>query len=159
MSFMKSKKRLILEYLLIAMVVVIGGTVTALWWNKKQVEHKLTQTELQLQTVKNRVDSLEYLTSRQEETIQQLSKAREKDADALGGLLDDYRAFTESDYHMRQRLDSLETKNEEVRDYYIQPIPRQLACLLDPQACREGSQAGTGVLERGTPGSSGEALH
>lgn len=148
-----------MEYLLIALVVVIGGAVTALWWNKKQVEYKLTQTQLQLQTVKNRVDSLEYLTSKQEETIQQLSKAREKDANALGGLLEDYRRFTASDYHMRQRLDSLETKNEEVHDYFIQPIPRQLVCLLDPQACREGSEAGTGVLKGSPAGSAGEALH
>ena len=123
-GFVSTKGRLIIEYILIAAVVTMAGAMLALWSVKKH-------TDAKLETVQQRVTVLESENQRQETTIAYLKELRRKDAQALDGLMQDYRILAERDHKVRDRLKELERSNESVRNYLNRPLPAELKCLLN----------------------------
>lgn len=130
-TFLTSKFRLVIEYALIAAVVIIAGVAVALWGAKKKTELVLAQTETRLTTSESRLSTVESVNQANLETINQLTSLRSKDASAIDGLLTDYRSLSNNDTAVRTRLQTLERSNEAVRDYLNQPVPTELACLLN----------------------------
>lgn len=138
LGFMKNKKRLVIEYALIAVLVAVAGFTFTMWLSKERIEKSLLTTQLELQTVSSRLNSVEEVNQAQEATISELKELRLKDAQALTGLLTDYKTLADNDYRARQRLSSLEKSNETVRNYLNQPIPPDLVCLLN-NTCNAGN--------------------
>jgi hypothetical protein len=90
--------------------------------------------------------------NQQQETIGELKELRLQDAQALTGLLTDYKVLADNDARARNRLATLEKSNETVRNYLNQRIPPDLACLLN-NTCDTGNsgsdKGGTGSTSRG----------
>lgn len=130
-SWLTGNFRLVIEYVLIGTVVSLAGVAVALWGAKAKTEVILAKTETRLGATEGRVTTLESVNQAHEETIKELKDLRGQDAKALDGLLNDYKLLAESDARVRTRLHSLETSNENVRNYLNLPVPAQLDCLLN----------------------------
>lgn len=130
LGFFKRKPRLIAEYGLIAAVVIIGGLTVSQWYGKTKTETRLAETEAALSTLGGRLALVEAVNDAHERTIDNLRELRERDAQALEGLLNDYRDLSLRDAEVRSQLDALQQTNEIVRDYLSQPIPADLVRML-----------------------------
>lgn len=143
LGFFKTKKRLVIEYILIALLVATAAFTFTMWLQKLEVEKSLAETRTDLVTVQNRVTVVESVNSELEQTVGNLKELRLEDAKALGGLLRDYKALADRDLQVRRRLSTLEQTNETVREYLNQPLPPELVCMLN-NTC----EAGTGDTNR-----------
>lgn len=132
--FLRTKKRLAIEYGMIAAVVTLAGTTLALWSQKGKQARQLQATE-------QRVTVLELVQEQNVATIEDLKRLRHNDARALDGLLTDFKELSARDTQVRQRLRILEQSNEAIRDYLDTPIPLELRCLLDA-TCYPGNGPG-----------------
>lgn len=139
-SFFSKKKRLVLEYALIAVIVTVAGFTFTLWLSKIRTERDLANTQLELIGVQSRLTTIESINVTQKEEIAALGKLRAVDAQALGGLLADYKELASSDAAVRDRLKNLENSNEAVRNYLSQPIPPELVCMLN-ESCPAGADS------------------
>lgn len=164
LAFFENKTRLVLEYVLIAVIVAVAGFTFTMWLSKERTEKSLLTTQNELQTVQQRLGAVESVNLQQQETIAELKELRFQDAQALMGLLTDYKVLANNDAHARNRLATLEQANETVRNYLNQRIPPDLACLLN-NTCDTGNsgsdKGGTGSTSRGAgaavPASSGSS--
>ena len=152
LGFFKNKTRLVIEYALIAVIVAAAGFTFSMWLSKERTEKSLLTTQNELQTVQQRLGAVESVNRQQQETIGELKELRFQDAQALMGLLTDYKVLANNDAHARNRLATLEQANETVRNYLNQRIPPDLACLLN-NTCDTGNsgsdKGGTGSTSRG----------
>ena len=157
-TFVKTRSRLAIEYGLIAVLIAVAGFTFSLWLSKGETEKELSQAKTSLASVQGRLNSVEQINQTQEATIGELKELRLIDAQALTGLLSDYKTLSKSDTRARKRLDTLEKTNEVVRNYLDQRIPPDLACLLN-DTCgatgtgdtgREGNRAPSSALGTGS---------
>ena len=152
LGFFKNKTRLIIEYVLIAAIVAAAGFTFSMWLSKERTEKSLLTTQNELQIVQQRLGAVESVNQQQQETIGELKELRFQDAQALTGLLTDYKVLANNDARARNRLATLEQSNETVRNYLNQRIPPDLACLLN-NTCDTGNpgsdKGGTGSTSRG----------
>lgn len=130
-GFVGSKGRLIIEYGLVAIVVTLLGGMAALWQGKLKTEVRLVNTEKNLGDVNNRLQTAETVNDIQNGTIDNLKDLRAKDARVLDKLITDYRTLARDDSSFRNRLTKLENSNADVKSYLNQPIPVELACVLN----------------------------
>ncbi len=131
LGFFKNKTRLAIEYFLIAVLITVAGATFTMWLSKERTEKSLQVTKTELVTVQDRLVNVERINRDQQETIAELRSLRSKDAEALTGLLYDYKELSKNDTHARQRLTALEDSNDFVKTYLNQRIPSDLACLLN----------------------------
>ena len=165
LGFFKNKTRLVIEYVLIAVIVAAAGFTFSMWLSKERTEKSLLTTQNELRTVQQRLGAVESVNQQQQETIGELKELRLQDAQALTGLLTDYKVLADNDARARNRLATLEKSNETVRNYLNQPIPLDLVCLLN-RTCDAGNsgsdKGGAGGASRGTgltvPAGSGQGL-
>jgi len=143
LSFLKSKIRLAIEYVLIACVVALCAVTTTLWVQRNSISAKLDHTEEQVVSLTNEVGI-------QGATIDDLKSLRVQDAEALSGLLSDYKSLSQNDATVRDRLRRLEQTNEVVRKYLETPIPPELQCVLNDTCAATGDQGGKSGPARGT---------
>lgn len=143
LGFFTSKKRLLIEYMLIAVLLAVAGFTFNLWLNKAKVESKLEAAKKEVKVIQSKLLAIELVNDVQEKTIEDLRDLRITDAKALTGLLQDYKLLAKRDTEARQRLSALENTNETVRAYLNTPIPAELECLLN-NSCRTGSEGGDG---------------
>lgn len=131
--FVRDKKRLIIEYILIAVIVASAATVFTLWLQREKTENKLVEASQKIDGLKKRVHTVEQINATQDRTIKTLNELREQDATALGGLLNDYTRLSERDKSVQKQIAELEKNNEKVRSYLSQPLPPELRSLLTGQ--------------------------
>lgn len=152
LGFFKHKTRLVIEYVLIAVIVAVAGFTFTMWLSKERTEKSLLTTQNELQTVQQRLGAVESVNRQQQETIGELKELRLQDAQALTGLLTDYKVLADNDARARNRLVTLEKSNETVRNYLNRHIPPDLACLLN-NTCDTGNSGsdkdGAGGTARG----------
>jgi hypothetical protein len=128
--------RLVVEYLLIAAVITIGGATLHLWQAKKLLTAKN-------ETLTERMSSLANEVAVQDSTIKMLSSAREKDERAFRALMTENQRLDALTAANRKRLQELESQNEEVRKYLRTRIPPELACLLNNSCGASGDKDGS----------------
>lgn len=133
-NFVTGKKRLLCEYGLIAAVVTIGGFTLSQWYSKSQLEKRLVNAELQVEAMQSRVTIVEAVNQAHEATLDSLRELRARDAAALKGLIEDYKTLTMRDQQVRNQLYELRKSNESVAAYLAQPVPSELARLLNSTA-------------------------
>lgn len=143
-GFVSSKKRLIIEYALIAVVLSLAAVTFTLWLQKRTTDQKL-------ETVQASLTTLEVANQIQDKTIDDLKDLRKRDAHALDGLLSDFKVLAEHDNTVRRKLRNLETTNEAVRDYLNKPVPAELACVLDNTCNKDSDQDGKGSAPGQSP--------
>ncbi len=122
-TLFKDKKRLLIEYIMIAIVVALCGFSLTMWWQKKNQEETI-------EAMGKKVTILESVTTKQSATIDSLKSQREIDSTSLQSLQQDYKNLWQSDQQSKKRLGDLEKQNAKVKKYLDEPIPRELVCLL-----------------------------
>lgn len=135
-GFVTNKLRLFLEYVLIALLLGVAGALVVMWLQSKLQAQKLehAQTQVATLTMQNQMNS---------RTIVRLMELRQRDAEALKGLLDDNHMLYASDKQARDRVAALEREDESVRKYLSQPVPASLAGLLNSETAGPGAEART----------------
>lgn len=142
-DWFRNKKRLYIEYTLVALFVAFGGLALSLWLTKRELKDDLAATTKQLDAVKGRLTTVEFRNTQLEETANNLRDLRARDNEALQGLLTEFEDLSTKNRTVRTRLTELEKTNEAVRDLRNQPIPPELSCVLEPRSCQAGDQIGT----------------
>lgn len=159
LGFMKSKKRLVIEYALLAVLVAVAGFTFTMWLQKERTEKALLQAQGDLVAVQSRLTVVEAVNDQQEQTIANLKDLRVEDAKALGGLLNDYKSLAANDARVRRRLTTLEQTNETIHNYLNQPIPADLVCLLNGTCDKAGNSGRDSSREGDSAGATGAAVH
>lgn len=141
------KFRLVVEYLLLALVVIAAASCITLWVETREQRHEIGQ-------LRTRVVNNEIMNATQASTIDGLLAARRKDAEVTAGLLRDFAAISRLDKATQRKLRELERRNASVRDYLDQPIPADLGCLLDGscKASADSDEGGAGSPAAGAAG-------
>lgn len=134
--FVRDKKRLMIEYVLIAVIIASAATVFTLWLQNRKQDDKLTTASQTIDGLKTRIQTVEFVNETQEQTIKTLNDLREQDALALGGLMTDYDRLSERDKSVQKQLAELEKNNAKVRSYLNQPLPPELRSLLEGRVTR-----------------------
>ncbi len=116
--FIRDKKRLVLEYALIALLLPAAGLTISLWVQNKETTNRLTHTENVLQEVAQQKDILE-------------TRVATVEADNRK-LIVSVSILATNDNKTQSRLGTLEKNNEAVRYYLNQRLPLELKCLLNP---------------------------
>lgn len=127
----KGNHRLLIEYFLIAVVLVTAGLALTMWLQREKYEDRLAVAELNLATARQRLTAVEQVNQGQAQTIASLRHLRELDSRALGGLVSDYAKLTARDATLSREISVLEKNNAEVRSYLDEPVPADLARLLE----------------------------
>ena len=123
-AFVTNNARLVLEYVLIALVIAGGALTIAAHYRVKELEESNT-------ALTSRVATMEVVDATQNKTIADLQDLRQKDAEVMAGLVNDYAKLSKSDVSARKKLLDLEKQNARVRDYLSQPVPPELVCMLN----------------------------
>lgn len=129
--FVKEKSRLLIEYALLAVLLVTLGLSFSLWLSRKKTDDMLTTANEHIELLKTRVAVVEQVNEFQQGTIDTLEQLRAQDAKALTGLSDDYERLNSRDQSVRKRIQELEKTNAQVRSYLDQPLPDDLRSLLN----------------------------
>ena len=131
------KRRLFVEYLLLAMFIMFAGLSFALWYTRKEVKAELALANADLIVVNNRLTTQEFINDTQNLTIDNLRNLRQIDNDALASLLGEFDSLSKTNKTVRSKLQELEKTNEAVRNLRNQPLPPELGCLLEPRSCQD----------------------
>lgn len=127
---LKGKSRLVIEYVLLAVLIAAATLSVTLWLQRERVEQKLEKAGTEIEGLQGRLSGVEIINERQQATIKSLEGLREQDAKALTGLNDDYQSLAARDERVRQQIRELEKQNAQVRLYLDQPVPPELGQLL-----------------------------
>lgn len=145
MSFVKNKKRLVIEYALIALLITVAGGTFALWLQKEKTEKELLNTKNTVVGLQSRITTIEELNQAQENRINDLKDLRKRDGEALSGVMKDLKSITDNNLVFKRFLNELENKNETVRTFLNQPVPPELAECLRSYTCETGTpKSGSG---------------
>lgn len=123
-NFFRPNLRLLVEYALIALVLVIGGAMLHMWSVKNNLQKKNEELAVRMSTV-------ELTNQLQEESLTTLREARSADNEAIKGLADDNKRLSDVHNKNLNRLRALEKQNASVRAYLDQRLPPELACVLN----------------------------
>lgn len=130
-GFVKSKSRLVIEYVLIGLLITIAGLTFTMWLAKERTETKLERAEADVAVLQSKVSEVERINNDQARTIEQLQELRVLDATTLQGLMRDHDAITKRDTSERKQVKQLEKTHEDVKSFMQQPVPPVLGCVLD----------------------------
>lgn len=130
-GFFTGKLRLYLEYLLIALLMMVLGWATYQYIHGLKLDNTVTKLSSDLATSAQRVDAVEKVNAQQQEAINTIKGVREVDSTMLQGLAKDMETLRVKDTSMKNRLGTLEKSNEAVRKYLNTAIPAPVGCLLD----------------------------
>lgn len=118
------KARLIVEYVLIATVVILCCISYMLWLHKRYAESEL-------ETEKLKISQIEQINKSQQETIEHLKNIREIDGKSVAALLTTTDSIRKSAAKATARLEKLENENENVSKYLATPVPFELQCQAE----------------------------
>lgn len=134
-DFVKTRFRLVVEYILIAIVVSLLATAFTFYVEK-------LQGEIKLERVTTKAELLDNANSSNLAAIEQLRQDNMKNNVAMRDLMKRNQAIQTEFYMAQQKLDQLETTDEKVSKYLNTPIPDSLQCLLNAE-CATGIENGS----------------
>lgn len=100
--FVNRKTRLVVEYVLVAILITTAGTAASLWFEQAAMT-------AQLQAVQGKVVVIESVNEKQELTIHDLDIRHAE---------------------LKGKLSDLEKSDEALKNYLSQPLPGKLGCML-----------------------------
>lgn len=135
-TFFTDQFRLALEYLLIALVIAIGAFSIHIWIEKTKAKQAFSDIRISLEEVKNKAIVQDLLLQAQGEKLSSIERLRSLDAKSLSSLYNELISIAGSDSQLKERINSLENKDESVRTYLDSDVPAGLACVLD-ETCQD----------------------
>lgn len=149
-SFFGPKARLIIEYVLIAMLLAALGLAVTLYVAKLKQDRAVAELRGDVTTLTGEVGGLKNVNEIYKADITELKELRFLDAEALGKLVDEMKNLSTQDTEFRNKLSRLEATDESVRAYLNSPVPPQLRCMLE-RTCEDPAdgvpKAGAGTVQ------------
>jgi len=125
-TFAREKCRLIIEYILIAVLITTAALTLNLWLGKLKVESKLSAVTVELGEVKNKIVVLESVNKVQQQTIDDLKNLRAKDSKIVAELISGFDEIASNTSGRASSIETLERKDETVSNYLNTVIPPNL---------------------------------
>lgn len=133
--FLMASGRLVAEYFLIGAVVILGSLCVNLYMSDREAKKYVDNLSLQVKEQHVEIQAMNTANDEQTKTINALQELRNRDSEALGGLVRDFQVLAKTNNSVDKRLKTLEQNNETVRKYLQADIPTPLICLLNKQDC------------------------
>lgn len=133
LPFVKENGRMVLSYVLIALVIASASLAVTMWFQRERLDKKLETAQVKIGALERKVQAVETINREQQSQIENLAELREIDSKALTGLNDDYRALNDRDVRLNKQMRNLENSNATVRGYLDTPVPDDLRRLLNEQ--------------------------
>lgn len=134
-SFLRDKARLIIEYGLILLVIVLGVYGTVAYFRTRALTESTLQLSERLGSVKGTLDQQVTVNADQDKAITELKRLREIDSQALDGLhIELDKADTKGD-DLRAKIRQLEKTNADAKALLDTAVPPAVGCVLDDRPC------------------------
>ena len=144
-TWVLTRKRLLMEYLLLAMFLVTGGLSVGMWAAKKGVTADLEGTRLYLRTVSEKLEMAHQEIQVQQQQLEQMKKTGAANSVAIHNMITQWERVNRENDVMRSRLQDLERKDPSVANWLDVPIPDALGGLLNSaNAATQGTGRGAG---------------
>ena len=127
----KSKLRLWIEYLLIAIILVLMGVAAYNWVTRLKQDTRIAVLESDVRAAEDRVKLVEEVNEQQAAAIDTIRGLNDVNDTMLKGLATDMEALRVRDRTAFSRLAALEKSNEAVRQYLNTVVPAPVGCVLD----------------------------
>lgn len=137
-ALVTNKKRLIIEYGMLIVLIAVAGFSLALWVKGSATEERLHSVQGDLGTMQGRLNTVERVNQQHEQTITDLKQLRLQDSRALEDVLTTIKVVSETDTRVRNRLEELKKKNGQVSNFLDMDIPLDMQCVLD-NSCNPAS--------------------
>lgn len=127
---MISRKRLMLEYLLIGALMITGGAATGMWAMKRELSIRLDAAEKQSEYFSERLQIARGYIETQHKTIEEMRDTMKRNENALSKLSRTVQHANENDAEFRKEFDKIKS-NKDVIDFLNTRVPDDVARLLN----------------------------
>lgn len=148
----KSKVRLYLEYLVLALLLAVVGLAVTLKMQTYRQEISINNLSHGLDKANDEINVVRSVNEAQESVIQTLGSQRLKDNQVVDQLLETYDKLRDADQRIRSQLETLEKTDADAKAYFNSPIPESVACLYDDSCSKAGDDSKDRVPEADSPG-------
>ena len=144
-TWVLTRKRLLMEYLLLAMFLMAGGLCVGMWAAKKGLIADLEGTRLYLHSVSEKLEMAHQEIELQHQQLEQMKKTGAANSVAIHNMVTQWERVNRENDAMRSRLQDLERKDPSVANWLDVPIPDALGGLLNSaNAATQGTGRGAG---------------
>lgn len=130
-GWVTSHVRLTIEYLLIAVTLMLAGTVLYNRTRIAQAETRIVTLSGDLQGAAATVHQQAEANRQQDEAIAKLGQLRELDSQVITGLDSDLHKIGVRDRSIRDKLAKLEARNAQAKALLDTAVPADVGCVLD----------------------------
>lgn len=137
--------------LLIGCIIILGAGVITLGARAYFQQQALDGFWQKMTEQEQSISKLEDANGNQKAVIDELSSQRERDAQAVEGLIESISGLAQQDENTRNRLKTLEVSNAKTRAYLDRLVDPAVSCMLDPQCEDDQRPAAHRVESAGEP--------
>lgn len=130
-KFVGDRKRLVIEYVMIAVVVTMAGALFTLWLEKRTLADQLGEVLVKVEGLEIENKNQDIVIEQQTDSIETLQDIRKRDSDILTKLFNDYGTLSQTNSVFKKQLQDLEKNNESVQKYMHSDLPAELNCVLN----------------------------
>lgn len=134
-SYLTSKARLIVEYGLILVIIILGVYGTVAYFRTKSLTASTLDLSQRLGSVKGTLDEQVDANKDQDKAIKELKRLREIDSKALDGLHTELDKADTKGEDLRAKIRQLEKTNADAKALLDTAVPPSVGCVLDGTPC------------------------
>lgn len=149
-SYLSGKARLIVEYVLILVVIILGVYGTMAYFRTKSLTESTLDLSQRLGQVKGTLDQQVDANKDQDKAISELKRLREIDSQALDGLHNELDKADTKGQTLRDKVRQLEKTNADAKALLDTAVPAAVGCVLDGTPC-PGSSSNVTDGRTGSP--------
>ncbi len=140
--------RLLIEYALLAAVVMLAGTVLYNRTRIAQAETRIVSLSGDLQDAASTIRAQVAANKQQDEAIAELNRLRELDSRAITGLNSDLAKVGSTGKAIRNKIAELEVRNAQAKALLDTAVPADVGCVLDRTPCPAAGNHPNGSADR-----------
>jgi len=137
-STAKSRFRLWIEYVLIAVAIVALAWVVATHSRNQRLQDKVQQLQQEQGSLRGKLDDVAAANDAQQKAIEEVNRLRKIDHGVLQALMDGVTDIYTRDAHIKKQLRELRTNNEKAKKFLDTPAPASVQCVLNHTPCTQG---------------------
>lgn len=131
-----TKKRLIIEYFVLGILLTLGAMSLALWSKNKEIQLQLANAEHAITQIEQKVTILEYQGEQLKLVTDALKAMRVSDNNAFRKLMEEISPIIKRQAELAMKLDKLGENNESIKNYFNTPVPDDLLkCMRENGDC------------------------
>lgn len=134
-TLLSGKARLIIEYALILLVVVLGVYGTVAYFRTRALTESTLDLSQRLGKVSGTLDQQVDANKDQDKAIAELKRLREIDSQALDGLHHELDKADTKGQALRDKVRQLEKTNADAKVLLDTAVPPAVGCVLDDRPC------------------------